>query len=129
MGAWGIEPWGNDRAADWYGDLLDEIGLAQRVERALQQDVPDAHEEIRAAALLLLFLGRVYIWPVDDLDRHLELAATKLEEIRDLKIYDEDEQLSRSLDQEIALLRARLVKGSHVDDDAAKAWWLSLRGS
>ena len=81
MGAWGELPWDNDAAADWFGDLMDKTRLAQEVERTLKLDVEDSYEEIRAAASVLLFLGRVYIWPVHDLDRHLTLAADRLEEV------------------------------------------------
>jgi Domain of unknown function (DUF4259) len=74
MGAWGKLPWDNDGAADWFGELFEKTKLAERVEDTLRLDV-DSHGEIGAAASVLLFLGRVYIWPVHDLDRHLTLAA------------------------------------------------------
>jgi hypothetical protein len=81
MGAWGKLPWDNDGAADWFGDLFEKTKLAKHVEDTLRLDVQDSHEEIRAAASVLLFLGHSYIWPVKDLDRQLTLAADRLEEI------------------------------------------------
>jgi len=110
MGAWGTTPWDNDDAADWYGDLFDATGLAKRVEEALNRDpevVWDAMV-IRAAAFLLVQLGRVYIWPVDELDRHLALAIRKLEAVRELEEFKEAEGFVEAIDAELAVLRSRL---------------------
>jgi Domain of unknown function (DUF4259) len=115
MGAWGAAAWENDGAADWFGDTFDATGLAQRVEETLSGDPEDDHEEIRAAAYLLVALGRVYIWPVDDLDRHLVLAISKLESIRELDIYQEDEGLVEAINAELGVLRSRLKPSA--DDD------------
>jgi hypothetical protein len=108
MGAWGVAAWENDGAADWFGDTFDATGLAKRVEETLNGDPEDDHEEIRAAAYLLVALGRVYIWPVEDLDRHLALAIDKLEAIRALEISQETPELVEAIDQEIEVLRSRL---------------------
>jgi hypothetical protein len=70
--------------------------------------VNDNHEEIRAAAYLLVALGRVYIWPVDDLDRHLALAISKLEAIREMEIYQEVSGFVETIDAEIGVLKSRL---------------------
>jgi hypothetical protein len=66
MSAWGIEPWANDSAADWFGDTFDQTGLAKYVEQTLNLDAEERHEEIRAAAYLVRLLGRTYIWPLQD---------------------------------------------------------------
>lgn len=108
MGAWGSAAWENDGAADWFGDLFDSTGLARYVEQALDADPEEDHEEIRAAAYMLVVLGRVYIWPVDDLDRHLALAISKLEAIRDLGIYQGEPEFTRAIDAEIDVLRSNL---------------------
>ena len=108
MGAWGTAAWENDDAADWFGDTFDATGLARRVEEKLNGDPEDDHEEIRAAAYLLVALGRVYIWPVEDLERHLALAASKLEVIRELEVYQEVPEFVAAIDAEIAALRSRL---------------------
>jgi len=105
MGAWGTAAWDNDDAADWFGDLFEATKLAARVEKALKQkDVEEYAGQIRAAAYMLVALGRVYIWPVDDLDRHLRLAIEKLEAISKLEDYEGDESIAA----EIAELRSRL---------------------
>jgi hypothetical protein len=108
MGAWGTAAWENDRAADWFGDTFDVTGLAKRVEEALSGDPEDDHEEIRAAVYMLATLGRVYIWPVHDLDRHLALAISKLEAIRELEIYHEAPEFVEAIDEESGVLRSRL---------------------
>lgn len=110
MGAWGTEPWGNDSAADWFGGMFDATGLAKHVEETLQQDVEEYHEEIRAAAYMVVALGRVYIWPIAYLDNHLKLAIAKLEEIRALELYQEVPEFIKAIDQEIAILKSRLKK-------------------
>src|SRR3954452_8278729 len=105
MGAWGPAAWDNDDAADWFGDLFAATKLAQRVEKALKtKDVEEYAGKVRAAAYMLVVLGRVYIWPVDDLDRHLRLAIEKLEAISELDDYQGDPQIAA----EIAELRSRL---------------------
>jgi hypothetical protein len=108
MGAWGTAAWDNDGAADWFGDMFDATGLAKHVEKTLQQEADDFHEEIRAAAYLLIALGRVYVWPIDDLDNHLALAISKLEEIK--VIYEDSADFVKAIEDEIGVLRSRLKK-------------------
>jgi hypothetical protein len=105
MGAWGTAAWDNDDAADWFGDLFAATKLAARVEKALkEEDVEEYAGRIRAAAFMLVALGRVYVWPIDDLDRHLRLAIEKLEAISELEDYEGEESIAA----EIAELRSRL---------------------
>jgi hypothetical protein len=105
MGAWGTSAWDNDDAADWFADLFAATKLASRVEKTLKKkDLEEYAGQIRAAAYLLVALGRVYIWPVEDLDRHLRLAIEKLEAIRSLPDYEGDSAIAA----EIAELRSRL---------------------
>jgi hypothetical protein len=127
MGTWDAAPWDNDAAADWFGDLFDQTGVAMRVEETLLLDPQEAHEEIRAAAAMLLFLGRTYVWPIDDLDRHLKLAIKRLEEIEKLGVYEEAPEIVERVRREAELLRSRLRDGKLVDDEAARQWWLRMR--
>lgn len=108
MGAWGVEPWANDGAADWFGGMSDATGLANYVRETLQRDVEAWHEEVRAAAYIVVALGRVYIWPIDDLDSDLALAIAKLEEIKAQEIYQEAPNFVNAIDEEIAVLKSRL---------------------
>jgi hypothetical protein len=108
MGAWGTAAWENDGAADWFGDLFDATRLAKRVEETLKQDPDEAHEEIRAAAHVLAALGRVYIWPVSELQGHLRLAIDGLERIKALEIYAQSPGLVAAIEDEIHALRTRV---------------------
>jgi hypothetical protein len=110
MGTWGHQPWENDGAADWFGELFDKTKLAKQVERTLKQkDVEEWYEEIRAAAHVLVALGRNFVWPIDVLDDHLNLAIKKLEAIKQLEEFEGDDEFAAALDQEIAVLRSRLT--------------------
>jgi HEAT repeat protein len=105
MGAWGSAAWDNDLAADWFGELFGATKLARRVEKTLKHsDIEEYAPEIRAAAYMLVALGRNYVWPVEDFDRHLRLAISKLEVIRGLADYEGEP----SINAEIAILRSRL---------------------
>src|SRR4051812_34324140 len=108
MGTWGNLPWGNDGAADWFGELFDKTELADQVEEALQLDADDGYEEIRAAAAVVLLLGHNFVWPVEKLDDHLELAASKLEELTKLDVYEESPEIIQTIKAEIKVLRGRL---------------------
>ena len=110
MGAWATAAWDNDGAADWFAGLFDATGLANYVRETLQRDVKEYDEEVRAAAYMLVALGRVYIWPIDDFDNDLDLAIAKLEEIKALKNYQEVPEFVESIDEEIAILKSRLKK-------------------
>jgi hypothetical protein len=90
--------------------MFDATRLAKYVEETLQRDTEEYHEEIRAAAHMVVALGRVYIWPIDDLDNHLALAISKLEEIKGMEIYQEAPGFVEAIDKEIAVLRSRLQK-------------------
>jgi hypothetical protein len=109
MGCWGVKPYENDSAADWFGDLWDEFPVPLKVEETLKLDVEDSHEEIRAAAHLLIQLAEVYIWPVKSIDRHCDLAARRLEEIKAMEIYSGDDFQSE-MQKEIDFLRSRISK-------------------
>jgi len=109
MSTWGVKPYENDCAADWFGHLWDELPLPLKVEETLKLDARDNHEEIRAAAHLLVQLGETFIWPVDSIDRHCDLAATRLEEIKTRKEYTSD-SFQEQLKHEIEILRSRISK-------------------
>ncbi len=123
MGAWGKLPWDNDGAADWFGELFEKTKLAKQVEDTLKLAVEDSHEEIRAAASVLLFLGRVYIWPVRDLDRHLALAAARLEEVSRVGVIVESPELVDEIRAEIQELRSRIKTPGTSQPSPPRKWW------
>lgn len=103
MGTWGYAAWQNDAALDWIDEFFSETKLASQVEKTLNSDPEEYHDEIRAAAYILAALGQDFIWPVNDLQRHLKLAIEKLEAIKEL-----DPNLSDAIDEDLAVLRSRL---------------------
>ena len=111
MGTWGHEPWDNDQAADWYAELFEKTKFADYIEQTLQLDVSENYDEIRAAAFVLVVLGRTYIWPVEVLNKHLTLAIEKLESILDDKAcpLNEDNDIINAIKEEIGVLKERLV--------------------
>ena len=108
MGTWDSGAWENDSAADWFGDMFDATGLAKYVEETLNGDTEEFHEEIRAAAYILVSLGKTFIWPIDDLDNHLALAISKLEQIKELEVYQSAPDVIDQIGAEIAVLKSRL---------------------
>jgi hypothetical protein len=108
MGAWGTAAWDNDWAADWFGDTFDATGFAKHVEEMLNRDPENGDHKILAAASILVALGRVHIRPVADLDRHLALAISRLEAIRELEIFQEVPMFVEEIDEQIEVLRSRL---------------------
>jgi Domain of unknown function (DUF4259) len=124
MGAWGKLPWENDGAADWFGELFDKTKLAKHVEDTLKLDVENSYEEIRAAASVVLLLGRHYIW-ADNLDRNLTLAADRLEEISRLDVIAEAPEFVEEMRTEIQELRSRIrTPGtSEPPPPPPKNWW------
>ena len=123
MGTWGNKPWDNDAAADWFGDTMDKTGLAKQVEETLQLDLDEYYEEVRAAAAVLVLLGHTYVWPVDDLDRHLELAASRLEEILEKDLFEGEEEFAQPIQEEIKILRSRIGGGTKAEESGNVKWW------
>ena len=108
MGAWGTAAWDNDKAADWYAEVFGVTGLAERVEAALARDPARYPEVVRAAAHVLIQLGRGYVWPVRDLQPHLALAVKQLEVVRGLKEYQQAAGFVEAIDAQLAELRSRI---------------------
>lgn len=106
MGTWGFAPWDDDSAADWFGDLFDELPIAKKVEETLQLDPEEYAAEIRAAASLLVMLGRTYVWPIDDVEKHLQLAIAQMKKVQ--AVFAEDwPEFANAVAEEIAVLKSR----------------------
>src|SRR5215213_8341983 len=125
MGTWGHLPWDNDSAADWFGETFDKTKLAQRVEETLKLDIKDSADEVRAAAAVVVLLGHIYVWPIHDLDRHLALAADRLDEIRRRGVYAEAPEIESSIASEIEELRSRIKDAPKpmAPPVVQKKWW------
>jgi len=78
MGAWGEEPWDNDSAADWFGDLWEGTPMGERTLEALRS----GEGEVMVAALWFCTqLCRVYVWPIDHLDETLDAAIAAADQL------------------------------------------------
>jgi hypothetical protein len=125
VGDWGNAPWDNDEAADWFGMLFDQNRIAEYVRETLL-DAETGYTCVRAAASILIFLGRPYTWP-PQLDEDLRLASKRLEAI----VQDPDAEEYLSVDAvrgEITILRARLNREGDFDNEVlAKSAWDALR--
>jgi len=76
MGAWGENPQDNDTAADWYSTVLQDLGVERKIEKGLKSKW---HEERRAAADLVRRLGYCYIYDINLLDKHVQMAIDAIE--------------------------------------------------
>jgi hypothetical protein len=74
---------------------------------------------------MVLFLGRPYIWPGHDLDRHLTLAANRREEISRLSEIAESSEIMEEIQTEIQELRSRIKTSGRSSQVAppSRKWW------
>jgi hypothetical protein len=107
MGTWESEPWANDSAADWFGDLMDATSLRDEWFAGITADPENEFEVVRAAAWLFIQLGRTYVWPVDDFDDDLERTITALQVVRGTEEVAEDVEFVEMITQEIEELQSR----------------------
>jgi len=109
MGDWGLYPWDNDLAADWFDHLFNQTSLAEKVGETLRKDVWNDWQEIRAAGFVLIHLGRIYIWPIDRLEDDLAVAVTQFEAMRNMFSADDPKDpYLEPITAELERLRARL---------------------
>lgn len=66
---------------------FDEIPFAAKVKGKLKSDPGDYADEIRAASVLFVRQGRTCMWPIEDIDRCLNLGITLT--VKVLAIYRE----------------------------------------
>ena len=86
MGAWGIEPWQNDPAQEWFDEMFSLTGLAGHIEETLSRKVDDFADEIRAAAFVVVALGKE-AWPAEAYTRCAMLARLRLTEMLERRIF------------------------------------------
>lgn len=103
VGMWGIEPWANDRAADWYDQTFEVTGLAQQVEQTLNLNLAEYVDEVRAAAHIVCLLGNKYMWPSDSRERCIRLALSRLRQILGEQLF-KNPDIVKTIETEIALL-------------------------
>jgi hypothetical protein len=119
MGVWGIEPWDNDMASDWFVAFFRGIDVDKRIEEALQLGYNDEVYELRAACYILETLGRTYVWPgnIERQDQYLRTGIALLSEVNDPKTewgkyfldwWNNDSEMIASVKRQIEALTARL---------------------
>ncbi len=127
MGMWAYEPWDNDEAADWYGDLMDQTKLREAWLEGINQDPVDSPGVVRAAGALFVMLGRVYVWPITTFDEDLERAIAALSRVAECDEYRESPELIELVTKEIAELKSRRKNNSDNASPSipasAKPWW------
>jgi hypothetical protein len=78
VGTWGEEPWDNDVAADWFGNLWEAVPIVENVLAGLN----DENGDVAVAALWMCTqLCRVYVWPIDRMDETLSAAVAAADRI------------------------------------------------
>jgi hypothetical protein len=120
MGTWGVEPWDNDEAADWFSEVFKGIDIDTKIEKALCYDY-DNYDQVRAAAYLLQVLGVSYVWPGDlnrlsgHVQRALELLKAMIDPDSDdkdmdfLALWDNDPEVIEAVRKQIEQLEQRLL--------------------
>ncbi len=86
MGSWGVEPWQNDPAQEWFDEMFSLTGLAGQIEETLSRKVDDYADEIRAAAFVVFALGKE-AWPADAYTRCSTLASLRLTEMLERRAF------------------------------------------
>lgn len=112
---WDAKPWDNDTAADWFGKLMDDTALPEKVRNTLQlanAEEPDEENTpvLRAAAYVLLRFGFVYVWPINNLQDDLKRAIRALELVLADEEYCYNETVTAQVTSERNELQERLAK-------------------
>ena len=123
MGMWALQPWDNDAAADWFGDLMEVTNLRAKWLDGIREDCTDAPEIVRAAGALFVMLGRVYVWPIDDYDHDLELAISALSKVAHTESVQESPELVAAIENELAELKSRRKSEQVAAKELQRPWW------
>ena|SRR5215471_15954093 len=63
MGDWGVQPWDNDEAADWFHRFWTK-GFSVLIDEIRNFDAKEeGYDSFRAASYVLQTMGNPYIWP------------------------------------------------------------------
>ncbi len=127
MGMWAYDPWDNDEAADWFGDLMDQTKLRESWLAGIKADPIESPSTVRAAAALFVMLGRVYIWPIKQFDQDLETAISALSKVLECGEFSESPELIEQITNEINELKSRRKPNTTASPESipssTKPWW------
>ena len=110
MNRWGVSAWDNQAAANWFVTINESEDPVAGVLETLHLDVVEYREEVRAAAAMVVVMIEADRWPADRVEASLELSISRLQEIRDKNLLDDDPELRDAIGHEIGVLRARLLR-------------------
>ncbi len=110
MTTWGSLPWQNDDAIFWFGQNIANSELVARVEETLQLPLQGNEAKLRAAAAVLILLGRSFLWSGPKFGKHMRLAITRLEELEDSGAYAGSPEIAAELANEKAALQFRALQ-------------------
>ncbi len=107
MGTWdNKKAYGNDTAADWFGDLMDRCSVRKRWRLAIQPT--NDPQIVRAAVWLFFQLGHVYVWPIFTYEADLKLTIAALESLPSKIAVDRDDMLANLVARRIPETRSSL---------------------
>ena len=93
MGTWNNKKaYGNDIAADWFGDFMDRCSVRRRWLVAMQPT--NDPQTVRAAVWLFFQLGHVFVWPIHTHETDLELTIAALRGLPSEIAIDRDDMLA-----------------------------------
>lgn len=109
---WSREPWDNDRAADWFANLMQLTHFPDQVRKTLllceREDVDGENTTLlRAAVYCASQFCRVYVWPIEHLDDDLELAIKAARRILSDESYCCSEEIVAQVQAELEELELR----------------------
>ena len=109
---WGDKPWDNDRAADWFANLMHLTNFPDKIRETLlvceQEDIDGENSALlRAAVYCILQFCRPYIWPIDDLNNDLDLAIKATHKILSDRSYCFSEEVTIQIQAELKELELR----------------------
>jgi len=123
MGTWAHNPWDNDSAADWYGDLIDKCKVRSEWLNGINKNVSDEPEVVRAAVGFFILLGRIYMWPIKNYDSDLELAISKSVELLKIDEFNDYPEITALIKMEITELESRRRGDKKTPPPITKPWW------
>ncbi|MEQ9650529.1 MAG: hypothetical protein RLO52_33830, partial [Sandaracinaceae bacterium] len=84
-------------------------------------DARASPDQVRAAAALLVMLGRTYVWPRKALEGHLSLAIAQMKIVREA--HQGDPEWEAAVDSELAVLEARLANDPSAPSPPRPSGW------